>query len=265
MEPNFRARWRFAVGLAYCAIAAIALIIWIDASVACKGMPTSWPSGNRCLVVKFFYDWQQLLGGLFALGAAGIGWSAINRQVRQSDEQENERWRRRYDAARAVSPLALSKVHEYASQCATSLQENHMQLARGIAVDGRSPRSLPDVPSTSMAELRAMIEASSPTQAMPIARLLSRIQVQAARLQTMTVHLSQGGSSTTVQYLVDAIEIAALASALFNYARGLKDHPPTDEPDEDEMISSMAEMNLDASLVQPVSAWIHGRYGAGAG
>lgn len=256
-------KWRFATSLALGVAATVLFIAWIDASEACEGMPTKWLPGKRCLLVKFFYDWQQLLGGLFALAAAAVGWVAINRQVRQVDEQERERLRRRYDAARAVLPLALSSIHEYASQCAASLLQVHLGQARNTSVGVVHWRP-PPVPSSTMVELREMIEVSSPAQATPITRLLSRIQVQAARLYTMSCHFQQGAGGGTMQYLGDTIEIAALASALFKYARGLEDSPSSDEPSRDEMKSAAVELGVDANIAPIVHSWIDSRYKAKA-
>lgn len=246
--------WRFIVASL---ITVVALIAWMYASTLCPSLPQQWEPGNRCLIVKFFYDWQQLLGAFTALGAAAIGWFAIKKQIDQSEAQESARLRRRFAAARAVLPLTISRIHEYAFQCCKSLQELAQKNTRG---DGAMPWVPPALPADSLTALREFIEAATEAQATPIVRLLSRIQVQSGRLYTLTQSKDRHNQQELMQYIVDTVEIGALSAALYSFARGVTEDPPTSEPSSIDMHSSLAECQIDESLRAHVEKRISRNY-----
>ena len=73
-------------------------------------------------------EWQILIAGMVALAAAFVGGayiteqirtlnSQVNRQIEASQNLEDERRHRKFAAARAVLPLTLSNLCEYAARC----------------------------------------------------------------------------------------------------------------------------------------------------
>lgn len=242
-------KWQFLIGAAGLVAGAVLFMTWMDASAACPLMPASYAPGNRCATVKFFYDWQQLLGGLFAIAAAGLGWLAINRQILQADAHEAERNRRKHAAARAMLPLALSSITEYAQECSDGLLP--IYESRKDEVIPETVWHAPKVPAEAAVDLRAMIEASDPTESRPVAKLLARIQVQAARLRSLESGLRPGGSDATVvvalnveQYAVDTIEIAAIAAAHFKFARGETDILPSAYPSREDAFNAASQLGI---------------------
>jgi len=265
MHPNFD-KWLFSVGIALLVLLSVVVNAWFDATFACRGMPIDWPGGTRCAFVKFFYDWQQLLGGFFAVGAAVAAWVAIHRQVNQAERQEHERNRRKRDAARAMLPLALSGIVDYARNCTDRLllayknrQDNAITKVEWHA---------PVVPSGAIADLRTMVEASeTPAEGRLVARILWRLQIQASRLRSLSIDLNPTSDSTIVtansieQFLVDTIEICALASAMFPFARGETEYPPIQDPDLSNMFNAQMALGIHDGLYPKVDQRLERQYG----
>lgn len=195
-------------------VIAVLFCIWIDASAACKGMPEQWLPGNKCSVIlKFGYDWQNLLAGLSAIFAAWIGASAIARQMRQADEQEEDRLRRKHASARALLPLALSGLSEYAQECADRLTVLHYSAQTSLAAGVKAFRA-PEIPSTAVAGLQAMVEAASILEVPAFSIILSLLQIQAARLRSVRVGSNPNNVGITTvanveQYMIDTADIVA--------------------------------------------------------
>lgn len=259
--------WLFLISLFILLVIAVGFIVWVDASLSCKGMPNEWPSGKRCELVKFFYDWQQLLGGLFAIAAAVFGWVAINRQVRQAEEHEKERLRRKHDAARAMLPLALSDITDYAHLCAESLLTLYCRRKEESIQKLENTWHPPRIPSGPTADLRDMVEAaSSPLEGQTIARMLARIQVQAARLRSLAQDLRPSDDTVVTaicieRFLVDTIEISALASSAFRFARGDEEFLPTEEPSLKAMFSAAMGLGINDGNCPEVHKRIERQYG----
>lgn len=219
---------------------------WIELSTKCN--PPNYPSGNSCLLLKWAYDWQQLLGGLFALVAAFMGAHFIRAQTQLADEHERERIRRRHAAARAAFALTLSGVGRYSQQCATLLTTIHERLRQTPAISSSAllaNLSRPPLPAEIVSEFKEMVEASDPLIGGSIADLLSTLQIQVARLETMFERSL--GRITTLQNVEgrigDLTDLKARSDALFNYARGHSDVPPT-APTERELQSARFLLNL---------------------
>jgi hypothetical protein len=237
-------RW-LTVLLAIVAIQCL-FLAWMTAVTECKGMPAQWP--ENCGFLKFLYDWQQLIAGFIAILAAMIGWFAIQAQVRQVEAHERELDRRRYAASRAMLPLALSGVSEYTHQCIDALLALYGESETIQKADDFTP---PPVPSTSTADLRAMVEACSAAEGATIAKLLARIQVQMAGLRGLQRDLRVSETVVTrkhlEQFFVDTIEIQARASALYRFARSDEDDFPQGNPSRDMMVNAAFLLGLDDS------------------
>ena len=225
---------------------------WMVASGQCVPNPASasWPVTTRCTLLKFFYDWQNVLAGFFAIFAACIGAFVINRQIRQADEQERERIRSRHSAARAMLPLALSSLVEYTQECADRLRALYDRRKGETIPENELPLfKPPNVPTSAVVDLRAMIESSGSHEGRALAIVLSRVQVQASRLRSLTQ--KQSPASVTVvtasqveQYIVDTAEIFARASSWFGFARGDDEQPPFGEPTIETMFNAQQGLSL---------------------
>ena len=99
-------------------------------------------------------EWQILIAGIIALAAAFVGGayiteqirvlnSQVNRQIEASQNLENSKRLRKFAAARAVLPLTLGNLCEYASRCGAALK-----AMLGHQLDGKIPNDIeiPDLP-----------------------------------------------------------------------------------------------------------------------
>lgn len=230
------------------------IVLWIQWSVWCPPVlpPSIWPGGNICALTKWAYDWQQLLGSVLALSAAFIGAYYLRRQIKLAEDQEIERQRRRFAAARAVLPLTLSGLSRYSANCAAMLERIHAQ-AQGQRVPPAAlvGQNLPALPSGLADSLQGMIEASDVETGSAVGRLLSVVQYQSSRLQDLVTISQRTGRRVVVvvnieDYLIDAAEILARVNALFGFARRETDWIPI-RPTRQNMHSALFLLNIDDS------------------
>jgi len=182
--------------------------------------------------VAWLKDWQTLVAGVLALGAALIGGRYIMVQVRESRRQENDRIGRAYAAARATMPLALSAVSEYAMECGRVLRPLHAG-AKDETIGHRGV-TFPPLPVEVITAFQRIIEtAPEPRVSGVFARFLCALQVQTARLDSVKTDLSAGAPSAVMvvsaeleDRVLDAAVIWARAAALFEFARGESDEVP---------------------------------------
>ena len=78
-----------------------------------------------CLLARLgqiAYDWQTLITGLLALGAAIAGVVILHKQIRQTQKLEDARRARKVASLKAVGPLSLGAIIEYAKTCTKELK-----------------------------------------------------------------------------------------------------------------------------------------------
>lgn len=68
-------------------------------------------------------QWETLLTGVAALAAATLTVAKLNDQIRQTEQLASDQRQRRQRAARAVLPLALSELSDYAKACMIGLND----------------------------------------------------------------------------------------------------------------------------------------------
>jgi hypothetical protein len=227
------------------------LLLWFQASVDCKVVATEWPK-EACHLTKFIFDWQQLLAGLVALIAAGVGWLAIDRQVKQADRLEQERMGAKRAGARAALPAALDAICDYARECAESLalmfpSSGDEGLPQGTRWEGRR------LPMEMFLDIRALIETLPLRDGASFAELLSKIQVQSSRLNSIQPSRLPNRVGVIVrsnleQYIVDSADIYARSEAFFPYARGESEDVPHQSPTRDNILSALRRMGSMDSL-----------------
>lgn len=233
-------------------VVACALVAFVELSIECNLAASATPASERCRILKVPYDWQNLLAGLFAIGAALIGAKYLQRQILLADEHEKERNRRMNAAARAMLPLALSHWSQYAHDCARLLRGVHRQ-ASGEAVprEALAALALPALPSAATTDMRAMVESSDQLTGKPIAAMLSCVQVQASRLMGIRSEgrdLDDAVGVVALSYLEDIVintaEVYARCAALFDFARGETDEVAANEPSAQQLHSALRNLGF---------------------
>lgn len=172
-----------------------------------------------------------LITGLAAVAAAYLSIRAVRDQIRQERSLEDERRNAKLQAARSVLSISLSSLCDYATTCA---QMNHSILLKFD--ENHLPQSVkipqfPLIPDTPVAILKEMVELSPVKDGMVFARLASKLQVQSSRLRGMLREDRRGtkpSRDTIEAYIIDALEIYARCSALFDYARFKPQSEPSD-------------------------------------
>ncbi len=76
---------------------------------------------------QWLYWWQTLAAALVALLAAALAFHNTNRTLRQAAEQETVRLERKHAAQRAVLPIGLAQVLDYAQSSARALDQLAIQ------------------------------------------------------------------------------------------------------------------------------------------
>lgn len=99
----------------------------------CLDLPNS-----AVLLGRWLFDWQTLVGGLLALGAAYLAGRQIQRQIVQAETLHKEEVQRRHNAARSVLPLSLAGVSRFLQAMADSVAsdiERKVSTAVSIGAD----------------------------------------------------------------------------------------------------------------------------------
>lgn len=175
-------------------------------------------------------EWQSLIGASFAIIAAAIGASVVVHQTRTTERLQRELRRGRFLAERAQLPLALNEVAKYAKCAAKALDEIYGQRTGNTIPTAAVIPAFPMLPTTGIERFAKVIETADCDQVRTqLALLLQRLQVQSARMlglidqipdPTHLVHIINIES-----YIIDAAEVYARVSDLYDYAREENDLP----------------------------------------
>jgi hypothetical protein len=171
--------------------------------------------------------WQTMVTGLIALMAAFIGAYYVNKQTQLGEQHEQERNRRRFDAARAVLPFTLSALTSYAGQSGKLLRAIHRGPRNGNMIVGPLANlpELPALPQSSIAELRELIASAEVPLGELVAEILAEMQVQHVRLSELYTEMTNPSGNPTEHvanvetFIIDAAVVYARSSALFDFAR----------------------------------------------
>lgn len=208
--------------------AELALIAMLASIVAIALVETQPSSGAP---TNLLYHYQTLVGGLLAIAGAAIGAAYINKQVKSAERQELNRLASRREAARAVLPLTLSSVTEYATDAGRAMLALMAQCQGETLPPQVAIPTWPKLPTEAINSLKELAEYSRPNETLFVSRLLSALQIQNSRIRDLEKELSGNRRSTLKvnleSYLIDAGESYARATALFDYARREAEHFPT--------------------------------------
>lgn len=215
------ARLRELEGLWWIFFGAWAVIWFTDHSPKCNF--TVWPAqnGGVCRLLKVAFDWQNLLAGFFAIGAAFVGGFFIQQQVKQSERQEEKRRAMEERAAMAVLPLALSELIQYARDCIQLLSP---YVDDPPASTMSNSVEAPRIPENTTTALQLCARFAEPHNADKIAKALGKLQVQQARLrdwieEVRGQQISPRQRLQGLGYMRDAADLYAAIADLFGYSR----------------------------------------------
>lgn len=188
--------------------------------------------------------YQTLLAGIAALVAASASVFYLRRQIAQADQHRQDQILRDRAAARTVLPIALSSICTYAARSIESLkarQAGHLS-------------EMPNIPIEALEQLVATVRTLKVEHVIPFAKIAQQMQIHNSRVSKL-----KGGEPMAEtnfhEYLLDAVEIYARASSLFDFAR-IEAEDLQSGLFADEMRSALriteAEMDLEGPLHQTV-------------
>ena len=204
-------------------------------------------------------EWQILIAGMVALAAAFVGGAYITEQIRALNSQvsrqfeasqnlENERRLRKFAAARAVLPLSLNNLCEYASRCGAALK-----TMLGHQLDEKIPNEieipdLPTLPKDAIDELRNVVEFGDEQISGAAATLIGEIHYKTARLKNLWQEYRAPGHHVTPvsnveSQVLDMALIYARGIALFDYARGETEEVPGD-PRQHDVVAALNQIGF---------------------
>lgn len=218
--------------------------------------PESW--SRFC---QFLFNWQTLIMGLMALASAVAGVAYLHRQIRQTEELEDKRRERKLAAVKAVGPLALSIIGDYAKQCTDALKDLHHQCGNNPALppSGVVSPAVPPVPKETVTLFSEFIEYSEGADADLIEELMRDIQVQQSRLRGVVSNIANPNMMVTKrnieEYLIDAGSVYAKGAASFDFFRRRSKKLPA-EITWDQVKSGLRIMDVDETRYPDVFARI---------
>jgi hypothetical protein len=197
--------------------AALGLYVWLFASAMLRD-PT-W----RHLITLLFL-WQTQTGAAFAVAAAWIGAGVLWHQTQDNRRKDEEQRERRAFALRATLTPSLSELSDFATRSAKILEDAFSRRpVPGTVISGRI--TFPELPNGLVMQLTALIEAAKPDHAKPFIALVTRLQIEHARMLDLQ-RQSIFPQIEVLLCLVGAAEIQARCYELLDYARCETDAPP---------------------------------------
>lgn len=190
--------------------------------ILCMAIAPWVQGGWDWIYVQSVWDrWQTLNTGVLAFGASVI---ALNISRYHTNKQRE----RRFVAAKAFLPHALSELIAYYKQCAKLLQEvwdlfENEELRAPITLNTVAP----ELPRDHQDIFNRCIEQAEPDVADYLAKILMRLQIHNARMKEMYLSLTQGDHTLVLQqnvmsYLYSLAQLQVAANKLFPFARGMK-------------------------------------------
>ncbi|WP_051927605.1 hypothetical protein [Ruegeria halocynthiae] len=165
--------------------------------------------------IEVIKEWQTLVAGLLALGAAFLTIRTMRKQMVNESIRHESQLRRQKKAARAKMPDALSEMSEYARQVGGYLLETQEEP--------------PQPPSASITTLQQVIEYIDDDAADRAFELASLFQVQHARMT------SSGPKRQHILHKYDIALLQAYTNSLFDYARNEVESVSNEKPSREDM------------------------------
>ena len=170
--------------------------------------------------------WQTLIAALVALIAASIAYWNTTRTLSHNEDLERRRRTRKHAAVRAVLPLALSQVTQYAEQSARGLNDLVGQCVGPTLPLMAAPDTLvQSLPPDTLKALTDFIEYSDEVDIAIIESTVAWIQIHDARLRDIIKrnrdpnNIGGVARAEIEASIIDAATIYAGVAAVFEYAR----------------------------------------------
>jgi hypothetical protein len=193
------------------------------------GIFGSLPNG----FAAWLQSWQTLAAALVASIAAVIAFRNTSRSLQHAESLERRRRDRKHAAVRAVLPLALSQVTDYAERSARQLNELVGKcIAEALPPRTATPKLIQPLPAETLKTLAEFIEYSDQIDVSLIEATVASIQVHDARTRGIVEDNSDPSNEHIVTQfqlegrIVDAAAVYAAVGAVYDYARRRKDTLP---------------------------------------
>lgn len=176
-------------------------------------------------IVSLIQEWQTLITGVMAIGAALIGGYFINQQMLQTALIEADRRSSEFAAERAMLPLHLDALIEHLLRCAALLKATYILES----VAERTDREFPRVPMDVALFFQGVVLRSPANLREPFIEILSQLQVFHARLSSVQGRLARKaavGLSELDEYVVQAVVLYARCLSLLPFSRRDSDEVP---------------------------------------
>lgn len=190
-------------------------------------VPADWVRDfSGCL-----YDWQTLVSGILALGAAILGALFLYLQIRQTDALNHAALKRRHNASRSIMPLALSGVSALLTTMADAIADEIESLERHTNESTDPTITIANVPrskfgsvspsSGDVAAIRDFVETlTRRSEIRHVAELTAQLQVLLARYNGFD--FAQAALTDRLYtLLLNVAVVAVLNDSVFNYARAV--------------------------------------------
>ena len=191
---------------------------YVAGLVTALGLAVLW---NFSLAQEFIYRWQTLISGSVATLAAVATVRAIHSQIVQTEQLAKEASIRRNFAARALIAHPLSEICEMQRQIATELANiRNTQIQNQVFNDDYKG---PTFKLEGINQLAACIEDADERAAKDISEIISCLQIQQARLNSMSANRNGPKElvfdANVIEHGLDTVSIYARAQRLLLYAR----------------------------------------------
>jgi hypothetical protein len=199
-----------------------------ERSMTACGAEATWTlCGDLNCFISWMDNWQTMLTGIGAIAAAAISVHYLRKQIKQTDQTETLRRRRRLAATRSRLQMALSEVSQFSADAMALIKRYVDAIGAGQPVDPLADLPRPLIPEAAVLALEAVIEATDDELFAGVAaETISQMQVLNARLGGLPAEAVNLGVLNLHSYLMGAAKVYAYASGMFPYARRETEVPP---------------------------------------
>lgn len=191
------------------------------------------PSG----VTNWVHHWQTLIAAVVAATiasiAAYVAFQNTERTLKHNEHLERHRRARKHASLRAMLPLALSKISEYAEDSADALNRLVDQCQNETLPKHTPFADLPvELPSDTLEILTDLIEYSDDLNVSVLEATVAWIQIHDARVRGMMRDNDDPNALNMVRRIqlegsiIDAASIYAAAGTYYDFGRQLTANPP---------------------------------------
>ena len=186
------------------------------------------------IIGQWLYDWQTLISGFLAVGAAYWAGRLIQKQIAQNDALQQEDLSRRHNAARAVLPLALSEISVFCQKIAENIADEIEVRSNNegtdwiaeLAPEGSSKQlANQDFPASTIPTFQSFIETLTDEKNIRhVAELISSLQALNARYTSLNLY-EIGAVISLYGLLIDTAKVKLLNDNIFNCGRFVDESP----------------------------------------